>query len=271
MAAISDEMLSPLSRARIRLIHWNPTQAALHAAQLADLGYIVDANPLNAETLRALRTDPPFAAVIDLCRSPNQGRDLGVNLRVNKATRTIRLVFAGGTPEKVAEIRALLPDVVFVSWDGIAAGLAEALRAPANPPIVPSSLFAAYSGTPLVKKLGIRPGMAIATLGEPDGFREKLADLPDDVRWMETPGAGADLVLWFARSQPELSGRIGELHAQFGEPGLWIIWPKKGSSIPSDLSERIVRETGLAAGWVDYKIAAIDATWSGVKFAWRKV
>ena len=55
-----------------------------------------------------------------------------------------------------------------------------------------------------------------------------------------------------------------------GKAGLWVVWPKKGSGVESDLTQVIVRKTGLAAGLVDYKVSAIDETWTGLRFAVRK-
>jgi hypothetical protein len=255
---------------RIRLIVWKPGEGAARAAQLTALGYTVDCDPLTPETLRSLRQNPPAAAILDLSRAPSQARDLALNLRASRATRGICLVFSGGEPEVVAKIRALLPDATFTGWEAVGDALAEALSAPPAPPAAPVSVFAGYSGTPLPKKLGIRPGMSIACHGEPDGFRALLGPLPEGVRWEEMPGDSAELVLWFARSLTKLEGKIEEMKRLTHWTGLWILWPKKGSALESDLNERIVRETGLAAGLVDYKIAAIDATWSGLKFARRK-
>ncbi len=55
-----------------------------------------------------------------------------------------------------------------------------------------------------------------------------------------------------------------------GGGALWIVWPKKTSGLATDLTQTIVRRTGLDTGLVDYKICAIDATWSGLKFTSRK-
>ncbi len=251
----------------VRLFLWNPAEAHRRAAELAGLGYNVDASPLDAHTLRDLRADPPGIALIDLSRSPSQGRDIALNLRVTKATRGIRLVFAGGSPEKVAGVRALLPDAIYTTWEEISSALEQALNAEPARVHIPASLFAGYSGTPLVKKLGIKSGMVVAALGEPAGFRELLQGLPDGVRWADCPASDVDLILWFARSQAELDERIAALHGLAEKAGMWVLWPKKGAC---DLSERTVRATGLDAGWVDYKIAAVDENWSGLKFSWRK-
>jgi hypothetical protein len=128
--------------------------------------------------------------------------------------------------------------------------------------------LAGYSGTPLVKKLGIKSGSTLALIGAPEGFRRELIGLPADVR-VSTRAAGApELVVWFVQRRKDLSrvARIGRLMTS----GLWIAWPKKASGMATDLTENDVRDAGLANGLVDYKVCAINETWSGLKFARRK-
>ena len=96
-----------------------------------------------------------------------------------------------------------------------------------------------YSGTPLPRKLGIKPGCTLLLLGAPAGIEETLGALPDGVR-IRRRGATADLAIWFVRSVKELEGKVA------------------------------LREAALTHGIVDYKVAAIDATWSGLKFARRR-
>jgi hypothetical protein len=127
---------------------------------------------------------------------------------------------------------------------------------------------AGYSGTPLVRKLGIKPGMTIAISGAPPGFRKLLVGLPDDVR-IVTRIAGAQLAIWFVGTRKELAGRIAQVADAMGD-GLWIAWPKQASKLVTDLTGNVVRETGLTHGLVDYKVCAIDETWSGLKFARRR-
>lgn len=111
--------------------------------------------PNGPPALRALRDDPPDAVVIDLGRLPSQGRDFGVALRTAKATRHVPLVFVGGDVDRVARVRAVLPDAVFASWDEIGAALERAIAAPPADPVTPKSVFAAYEGVPLARKLGM--------------------------------------------------------------------------------------------------------------------
>ena len=127
-----------------------------------------------------------------------------------------------------------------------------------------------YSGTPLVKKLGIKPGTVLALLGAPSGFTEALDGMPDDVRIVKKLDGAPDLAIWFIRSRRELDGRMPEISGAMGQ-GLWVAWPKKASGVVTDVTEDFVRAAGLANGIVDYKVCAIDLTWSGLKFARRRV
>ena len=79
-----------------------------------------------------------------------------------------------------------------------------------------------------------------------------------------------DLALWFVRSNRDLESAIGRMSAAVPGGGIWIIWPKKASGILTDVSEPVVRQAGLAHGLVDFKVCAVDATWSGLKFSRRR-
>ena len=255
---------------RIRLIHWNPAEAAERATRLPDDEFDVDHAPLDPTGLRALRANPPDALLIDLGRLPSHGRDVGVSMRQTRATRGIPLVFVDGAPEKVEPIRQLLPDAVYTDWPNIQPALRQAIANPPSQPVVLKSSLAGYSGTPLPRKLGIKPGYAVALPGAPDDFETTLGELPDRVTLRRRVQGRCDLIVWFVGSRRELRQRVQRYGLKAGPGGLWICWPKKASGVQSDLSERVVRETGLANGLVDYKIAAIDQTWSGLRFTRRK-
>jgi hypothetical protein len=224
-----------------------------------------------------MRGDPPDAVVIDLGRLPSQGRDVAVGLRSYKDTRHVPLVFVGGQPKKVAGVRELLPDAVYTSWEEIVAALQQAIAAPPADPVVPTSTMTGYSGTPLPKKLGIKTGSVVGLVDAPEGFEVTLGDLPEGTVVIRLPeGAGSslsrppDVTLWFATRRADLDSRMAGMCSLAERGGLWIIWPKKASGVVSDLSQAVVRETGLAAGLVDFKVCAVDATWSGLRFTRRK-
>ncbi len=248
---------------RVALIDWDPAGAGEHAARLRDAGYAVSVQtPRGMNDVRALGDSHPDAVIIDLSRLPAQGREVAAALRRRKASRDIPIVFAAGDPEKVERVRALLPDAVYSNWDEIAGAVHNALWTPRDTPVVVPGTMDAYSGAPLPKKLGIREGITVSLLGAPDGFDEKLG--------ARTVARGAaHLVLLFAASEAELQKRFDAAARRF-ENGLWICWPKKASRIATDLSEAAVRKFGLARGLVDYKICAIDDTWSGLLFTRRR-
>jgi hypothetical protein len=130
---------------------------------------------------------------------------------------------------------------------------------------------AGYSGTPLPRKLGIKPGHRVALLGAPDGFAgETLGTLPDGVRTVERAGGTANVIVSFHTRRADLERRLPALRAMM-EPaaGLWIAWPKKASKVPTDITEDVVREIALPTGLVDNKVCAIDATWSGLRLVIR--
>jgi hypothetical protein len=256
---------------RVQLILWNAAEAEERAVRLRALGYDVACPvPKGPDFFRQLGQDLPVAVVIDLSRLPSQGRDAALTLRKQASTRRIPLVLVGGEPEKVARIRDLLPDATYTTWEEIGGTLAQALAQPPTDPVVPGSVFEPYAGRPLAAKLGIRAGLAVELVDVPSGFREILGDLPEGAQVREGTGETGDLILWFTRSRADLERGIEGMAARLGQRKLWIAWPKKSSGLTSDLSERDVRETGVAAGLVDYKIVSIDATWSGLLFVWKK-
>ncbi|MBI2927654.1 MAG: DUF3052 family protein [Verrucomicrobia bacterium] len=255
----------------IRLIHWNAAEAVACAARLRAAGYAVDARPLDGPSaLRALREQPPAAVVIDLTRQPSHGRDVALALRQAKRTRQVPLIFAEGEPEKVARIRALLPEAVYTSWRRIRGALRRVIAHPPVVTAVPPSLLAGYSGTPLPKKLGLKPNAVVVLQDAPDGFETTLGPLPAGATLLRQADGPRDLTLWFTRSRQDLARCVETMARVIDKGGLWIAWPKKQSGTASDVSQAVVRQEGLAAGLVDYKICAIDAIWSGLKFARRK-
>ena len=128
-----------------------------------------------------------------------------------------------------------------------------------------------YSGTPLPKKLGIKEGHAVAFVGSPDEFRSTLGALPAGVRVKAQARGPLDVVVLFATRRSDLERRFSRL-ARALDPagGLWIAWPKKSSGVATDLTFESVQAIGLDEGLVDNKVAAIDETWSGLRFVYRK-
>jgi hypothetical protein len=255
--------------ARVLVVHWNLAEARERARRVVDAGFDADcyAGPGGA-VFRALGDKPPDAIVIDLGRIPSQGGAAGVAFRQRKATRMVPLVFIEGDPEKTAGVRTLLPDATYTTWAKIGVALKRAMHKPPRPPVTPDT-FAGYSGTPLPKKLRIRENSVVALLHAPDGFESKLEPLPPGARLQKQTGE-ADVILAFTRSVAALDRELPALAGIMRQGRtLWIVWPKMTSALAGDLREPAVREMGLAAGLVDYKVCAVDETWSGLAFASR--
>lgn len=125
-----------------------------------------------------------------------------------------------------------------------------------------------YSGTPLVDKLGIKPGARLKFASEPKGFDTLLGALPEGSRFA-TSGA-LDVAVLFAKARSDLVKGFARLRDRLEPNGtLWVAWPKKTSGVETDLTEDVVRTFGLESGLVDVKVCAIDGTWSGLKFVRR--
>ncbi|WP_116947457.1 DUF3052 family protein [Jiangella endophytica] len=127
-----------------------------------------------------------------------------------------------------------------------------------------------YSGTPLVRKLGIKAGHRVLLDGAPDGF--VLAGLPDVAGLDHRAGPGPyDVVVAFLRDRAALERDLPAHEARIERAGaVWVAWPKRAGKVPTDLTEDVVREVALPRGLVDVKVCAIDAVWSGLKLVIRK-
>lgn len=125
--------------------------------------------------------------------------------------------------------------------------------------------MAGYSGTPLVKKLGISPGAKIIVKGEPKGYWDWVSPLPERVIVKKT-GTGLNFVHLFVTSQKEFKAQVLASKKSLEPDGMvWISWPKKSSKVPTDLDENVIRDFALKNGLVDVKVCAVDEVWSGLK------
>jgi hypothetical protein len=200
--------------------------------------------------------------VIDLDRRPSEGLVMGIHLRRRPSTRHTPQVFAGGEPDKVERVRAVLPDARYSDWDGLATQLRTAIERPPENPVVPDAM-APYTGATLEKKLGLTGGATLRLIGAPKELAKKL----DAARQTD---AAAELVMLFVRTPTELDEELTSAMDSVAEGGsLWIAWPKGGKGARGDVTQLLVRERGMAAGWVDYKVASLDETWSALRFCRR--
>jgi hypothetical protein len=127
-----------------------------------------------------------------------------------------------------------------------------------------------YSTRPLVAKLGLKPGNRAWLIHAPEGYLAQLAPLPPGVEWVVAGEPGLDFVQLFVQTRADLAAEWPAAQGALAPAGmLWVSWPKRGSGLPTDLTENAIREFGLAQGLVDVKVCAVDAVWSGLKFVYR--
>ena len=132
-------------------------------------------------------------------------------------------------------------------------------------------MTAGYSQRSLLEKLGIKPGFEICITGAPANYEQTLGALPENVITRKRLKKNLDFIQFFVTDKIQLIDRFPTLKANMKKDGmLWISWPKKSSGVPSNVNENIIREVGLENGLVDIKVCAVDETWSGLKFVFRK-
>ena len=248
---------------RVLVIHRETVAAAELAGRLRDSG--IDAQPylsLGPRGFREIRADPPDAILIDLTRLPSYGRTMGALLRESASLRAIPLVFLAGDPAKTAAVKRTLPGAVFAAWSGLPAAIARAIERPPRKPAAPRP-----PARSVAQKLGIGSGSVVALLNRPEDF---TLDLPPGASLHKQPG-GADVVMLWSRSEAALDRELPSV-ARLMRKGrrVWLLWPKKTSSIESDLTMTRVRELAIGYGLIDYKVCAVDATWSGMAIGPRR-
>jgi len=124
--------------------------------------------------------------------------------------------------------------------------------------------MAGYSGTPLPKKLGMKPGSVVY-------FDGGTIDVPDDVVRAKRLDNRVDIAHLFTKSVKELGNKLADYRKRLRDDVVvWVSWPKKASKVPTDITEDVIREICLPMGWVDIKVCAVDEVWSGLKLVVRK-
>jgi hypothetical protein len=128
-----------------------------------------------------------------------------------------------------------------------------------------------YSGTPLPKKLGITAGLRVVALNAPRDYRDIVSPWPEGATLAARADVKTDLVHLFVTERAALAKESKRLR-ELLQPNavLWVSWPKKALKVATDITEGVIREVVLPLGWVDVKVCAVDATWSGLKLVVRK-
>jgi hypothetical protein len=128
---------------------------------------------------------------------------------------------------------------------------------------------AGYSGTPLVKKLGIKEGFKVRFINKPKNYLALLEELPPGIKQIKT--GNTNFVHLFTKSKKELVSELKKNMKTLEQDGMiWVSWPKKSSKVETDITEDVIREVALPMGLVDIKVCAVDEIWSGLKLVIRK-
>ena len=224
--------------------------------------------PWNSAEIIRKKRNPPSAVLIDFSRIPSQGRDTAIAMRSHRVLVSIPFIAMEARRETLAQLRTFLPDALESTWsnarDAISTAISSQLVGGRQ-----LSVFAAYAGTPLYKKLGIKPGSKIAVFNAPKDLAQIIGETPPGAVLVKNGSRQqCDLTLWFAKSARELAARTSGMvpHAQSG--GLWILWNKSTPTV--GVNQLTIRKAGLSVGMVDFKIARIDQEWSGLRFTQRK-
>src|SRR5690242_16286974 len=254
--------------ARIRLLHWNPSEAGKYLSALAAAGHTVEYDErFEPKLLRQWRAQPPDLFVIDLSRLPAQGREIAIGLRQWPATRRVPIVFCDGAPEKVEKTRALLGDALYCEFSKLRSSIRKALAGPCAEATVPTPMMKRYAARTTAQKLGIAAGSTVAVIDPPRDYLGVLGDLPAGVQFTED--RAASVTLCFVHDLPSLQDRMSDLRRLARASKLWFCW-RKGKAAASGLSGNSIRATAVALGLIDYKVCSLNAVWSGMLFALKR-
>ena len=254
---------------RVRVIHWRSAKAQplIQAVRSSGFAPEYDSDPNGSTIARTIRASPPDAVVIDLSCLPAQGREFAVWLRNRQATRTVPIVFFGGDPVKIEQVKAVLPDAFYANAANLAPALKSACAGPLSNPVVPPDAMERYKNKTAAQKLGIAPSSTVAVMDAPRDYLTVLGDLPDGAEILEDPSAVQNVTLWFIRDSEAMRQALRRMRAIAARTKLWIVWPK-GSA--NKFREGPIRATALENGLVDYKICSVNRQWSGILFARMK-
>jgi len=128
-----------------------------------------------------------------------------------------------------------------------------------------------YSGTPLAKKLGLKPPLKLLTINAPKEYKAWLGDLPEGVKLSTKAEKPVEAVHVFTTDSLFLDATLSKLRNELKQDGfIWVSWPKKSSKVSTDITEDTIRAIALPLGFVDIKVCAVSEIWSGLKLVIRK-
>lgn len=131
--------------------------------------------------------------------------------------------------------------------------------------------MAGYSGKPLAQKLGIRSGAALSVIKGPSDYRKLLGSISKSLIFNDTIAKNATFVHLFVTKRTDLQKSLRQIRPRIADTGVvWVSWPKKTSGVATDVTEDVIRAIALPLEFVDVKVCAVDAVWSGLKLVIRR-
>ncbi|MDP9054599.1 MAG: hypothetical protein M3N93_09905 [Acidobacteriota bacterium] len=258
--------------ARVRIVHWKESHAAplVEACRACGVEAEYDAVPFQ-QLAKMIRSSLPDALVIDLTCLPGQGREAAVYLRRTKYARHLPLVFVDGDIEKVKKVKEQLPDATFTTRLRLCPKLSAALRNRVADPVLPPPMEARFALRTVAQKLGIKPGSRAAVIEAPRNYAAVIGELPAGAELVEDPASSCAVTLCFVEAPGVLKDLLSRTAKLANRTKLWILWRKGGAGEPMlKLTPKLIREAGIEAGLVDYKICGANAQWSAMAFARKK-
>jgi|SRR5581483_1505591 len=252
---------------RVRLFHWNATEAQPIVNSLRAAKFTVDYPNEKAlePPFRQLRETRPDVIAIDLTRLPSRGRNQAVAIRLDESLRTIPIVFIDGDPKKVAAIRSELPDALYTSRAELRRTLqkAQSMTNPASP---------VYNKRTIAQKLGIRDNMRIGIFDGFKGYENIIGILPAGASFEEEPQKRPPVTIFFVREPGEFLTRIATMRSLAGQSRVWAAYPKKATrqKAGAEISLGYIRETAANFGLTHYKTCALGNEWTGIALALSK-
>jgi hypothetical protein len=251
----------------VSLIHWKADEARPLIDLMESAGYQVhyagDQKPIRMTELRDI---DPVAAVVDLSRMPSYGKYWAAEVRSSKL-KHLPILFVDGDSERVERIRAAIPDAEYVSIDDLLATLKRAK--PVANPVQPERMMASTRSA--VQKLGIKAGSRVAVFDAPRDYPKVIGTLPEGASFEEEPEDIASVTLWFVREADTYLAGLRAMKKIAAKSKLWVLYPKqrKGKT-PTGITQFVLREAAIKVGLVDYKVCAVDETWTGFALAVKK-
>ncbi|HYZ87048.1 MAG TPA: hypothetical protein VE621_21715 [Bryobacteraceae bacterium] len=247
--------------AKFALVHWNESEAEARVREASSKGVGLELLRLQpGRTVQTIRSVNPEALLIDLTRMPSNGRAVASVLRSQRSTCHIPILFVGGEPQKVEKALADAPGSQWCEWENIAKAIPKLLAT------APKTVAKHHSEVPVAKKLNLLGGKTICVLNAPESFLALLESV-DGLTVHDQLNRKFDSVLLFTTTMNELEAGLAAIFRRTFELPLTLAWPKRASGADSELSMPLLREYLKEFGYIDYKVASIDKTWSAMLFS----